>query len=170
MLLQRGACTEVSNISGETAVVIAAQSRHWMIARRLADAKANLEVHPDNDEGLRKTILVLAVEACQWDTVMHLVRRGADLRVRSEGGITMLMWASDRGQDDVVYSMLSARACVNAIDDIGDTALLRACNRNLETTARILWESGAEIDDALNRTRCFPMQQLLSTWSLSGDG
>lgn len=71
-----------------------------------------------------------------------------DLRSRSHEGVTPLMLASLRGEDDVVAALLEAGVPVHALDDEGSHALWYACLAGAPATILRLVEAGIEIDHA----------------------
>jgi ankyrin repeat protein len=87
-----------------------------------------------------------------------LLKKGADVNVRTEGGSTPLMIASRDIRLDVVKLLLDNYADVNATDKEGETALMEVCNfdgtvgaRGDRTTqqiaiAKLLLAKGAKID------------------------
>eukprot|EP00931_Biecheleriopsis_adriatica_P091740 TRINITY_DN65623_c0_g1_i1.p1 TRINITY_DN65623_c0_g1~~TRINITY_DN65623_c0_g1_i1.p1 ORF type:complete len:238 (-),score=48.78 TRINITY_DN65623_c0_g1_i1:151-864(-) len=164
-LMEHKAQLEARSEDGQTALIAAAKQRHWMAVRRLAEARANLEA-VDSSRGAKPVLLHVA-ETSQWDTLVHLAKNGANLEVRGQGGRTVLMFAAECGLDDVAWWLLRCRANADAEDDKGETALLRSCNRQLEGMMRVLWEGGASVEKAVEKSRIPAMAVLLRRWSAS---
>ncbi|CAE8621355.1 unnamed protein product, partial [Polarella glacialis] len=170
-LLQRHARLEVRGDDGETALAAAAREKQWQVLqgpqsapagrRRLAEARADLEA--SQWDAISQSACLCLGEA--KDTMLHLAKHGANLEVAGNGGRTVLMLVADCGQDDVAWTLLQCRACPNATDDKAETALLRACNRQLTGMMRILWEGGASIESAVRQSRIPAMGVLLRRWS-----
>lgn len=92
-LLELRADVDLVGGDGARPLAAAVAERQWMIARRLADARADLEdLRVPGDD--RPLLLRLAAES-QWDTLVHLARSGADVCAREPSGLTM--GASVRG-------------------------------------------------------------------------
>lgn len=76
-----------------------------------------------------------------------------DPEVSLDRGRTALMYASDSGHEEMVNTLLSAGASVNAITPHGGTALMHAAFNNHVRIAQSLIERGADIDfSSLNGT------------------
>lgn len=174
-LAEARAALEAQGEDGRTALVAAAAEHQWMVVRRLADARANLEAERGKQSDLAggkeaaepgdvRQVLLRAAEALQWDTVVHLARRRADVCARGTGGRTALLYAAENGQEDAVWTLLKAAADPDAPDNNGDTPLLLACNRQLEGVMRLLLEAGADAGDAITRLQNPFIRQFLQEW------
>lgn len=151
---------------GLTALIAAARQQSWMVVRRLAEARANLDAVESSDaKQSPKPVIVRLAETSQWDTLIHLARHGANLEVRGQAGRTVLMYAAECGLDDVAWWLLQCRADPNAEDERGETALLKACNRQLESFMRVLWEGGAGVEIPVQKSRIPAMARLLQKWN-----
>ncbi|CAL1151863.1 unnamed protein product [Cladocopium goreaui] len=151
---------------GLTALIAAARQQSWMVVRRLAEARANLDAVESSDaKQSPKPVIVRLAETSQWDTLIHLARHGANLEVRGQAGRTVLMYAAERGLDDVAWWLLQCRADPNAEDERGETALLKACNRQFEGFMRVLWEGGAGVEIPVQKSRIPAMARLLQKWN-----
>eukprot|EP00439_Symbiodinium_sp_Y106_P067382 s2320_g11.t1 len=161
-LIDSRASLELRSVDGQTALLAAARHQHWMALRRLAEALADPNVVENKSA---KPVILRVAETSQWDTLIHLARHRADLEVRGQGGRRVLMFAAECGLDDVAWWLLQSRANPDAQDDKGETALLKACNRQSEGLMRILWEGGANIEVAIKKSRIPAMSRLLRQWS-----
>mmetsp|Transcript_81399 Transcript_81399/g.264232 ORF Transcript_81399/g.264232 Transcript_81399/m.264232 type:complete len:1004 (-) Transcript_81399:1238-4249(-) len=168
-LVECRAALEARDDAGSTALAAAAAERQWMAVRRLADACADLEVlvlggGAGGGGDCCRTALLRAAEIGQWDTVLHLARRSADVRARGVAGRTALMYAAECAQEDAVWTLLRCQADVDAKDDKGDSALVLACHRQLDGMMKVLWEGGASVEDDIPRVRNPVMKRLLQEW------
>ncbi|CAJ1349785.1 unnamed protein product [Effrenium voratum] len=161
-LVEQRAELEARSKSGQTALLAAARQQSWMVVRRLAEVRADLDAVETADA---KPVILHLAETSQWDTLIHFARHGSNLEVRGQAGRTVLMYAAECGLDDVAWWLLKCQADPNAEDDKGETALLKACNRELEGFMRILWEGGAHIETAVKQSRIPAMSKLLRRWS-----
>ncbi|CAE6952477.1 unnamed protein product [Symbiodinium sp. CCMP2456] len=130
-LIDCRASLELRSVDGQTALLAAARHQHWMALRRLAEALADPNVVENKTA---KPVILRVAETSQWDTLIHLARHRADLEVRGQGGRRVLMFAAECGLDDVAWWLLQSRANPDAQDDKGETALLKACNRQFAPT------------------------------------
>ena len=77
--------------------------------------------------------------------VQALIDHGADPDAAHGDGMTGLLWAAERGHEDVARALLAAGAEVDAHTRIGSyTALHLASRRGHATLARLLLEAGAD--------------------------
>jgi len=102
------------------------------------------------------TPLLLAIDGLRSRIALLLIERGADVNTETfdPGGKerTALMWASEKGLDDVVRALLAKGAPVNARNDVGETALLvgaqsfQSFGKNQAAVVKTLLEAGADIE------------------------
>ena len=74
------------------------------------------------------------------------IKAAVDLNVASKDGKTALMWASERGHEDVVRVLVDARADVDAANERGETALMYAAEGGHEGAARLLIDARADVN------------------------
>jgi hypothetical protein len=72
-----------------------------------------------------------------------LVERGANVNVRALKETTPLMYAAFEGHSEIVHTLLSAGARVNAVNSDGRTALGNAMMKCHAEVAAMLREAGA---------------------------
>jgi len=105
------------------------------------------------------TAFLLAAKAADVDVMRLLLAHGADPRINTEENITPLMaaagiaWASnqDRASEAQVLSAVKLlveeqHADVNAISDLGETAMHAAAYRGANSVVQYLFEKGANLD------------------------
>ena len=78
--------------------------------------------------------------------VETLVNAGADVNVKGCDGITPLMYAAERAQDETVGVLIKAGADVNEEDDVGMNPLLRAVMGQSRRCVERLIEAGAAVN------------------------
>ena len=66
--------------------------------------------------------LIRAAEDGRLDLVRNLLKAGANPNAKSDGDVTVLMWAAARGHVEVVKVLLEAGADPSIKDDDGKTA------------------------------------------------
>jgi ankyrin repeat protein len=113
--------------------------------------------------------LLLAALEGHLDVVEHLVNAGAVLKQNTRAylkkhlpalthvdstvdgltGFTVVMAAAARNRTSVLEWILSKTTEIDAVDSLGNTALMYAVRRNFETCTRILLEDGASPNQAI---------------------
>ena len=122
-----------------------------------------LEIHPQDvnaSDEHHKIPLHAAVNKQHADTLLLLLERGADVEFRSSNGQTPLYLASSRGHTNIVQSLISHSADLNAeCDDIYGpwqvvwTPLLVATRNGRLEVVRVLLESGADTNHQDNLSK-----------------
>ena len=92
-----------------------------------------------------------AVVAGHSALVTGLLKNGADGNARDATGATLLMMAADSGNLEVVKALLAARVDVNAVDERGWGALMKAVynaelDRGFPDVVQALIDAGANIE------------------------
>ena len=95
------------------------------------------------DEG-EYLALIYASAKGHTEALKTLVEAGADVNVKSQDGVTILMIASGKGHTEIVESLLEAGADVNVKDEDGDTALIFASRWGHTEVVKALLEAGAD--------------------------
>lgn len=82
------------------------------------------------------------------ELVQAAIKTGADVKARTEIGMTALMWAAEYNQNpEVITALIKAGADVNARDKYGVTALMCAAHKNKNPkTITALIEAGTDIN------------------------
>jgi ankyrin repeat protein len=147
-------CTRVKAASQNQALCVAASKGDTVAVERLlrrgADPNAVGSIgNPDcncEDNPSPAPALILAIyqtsghHAEHLDTVVALVRAGADVNARADAGLTALMWASS---PRMVKFLLAHGAQVNLRDDHGYTALDHQAGLAGQEIDRVLKQAGA---------------------------
>ncbi len=122
-LVREGADVEQRDVRGRTPLIVAAFKGESAAVKALIDAGANLNAldHDSYDA------LTIAGVAGDVPLVKLLLAAGANARaITSPYGGTALIASAHRGHVQVVEALLSARAPVNHVNNLGWTALIEA--------------------------------------------
>ncbi len=90
----------------------------------------------------REKRLIRAAEDGRLDLVRNLLEAGANRNAKSDGDVTVLMWAAARGHAEVVKILLESGAEPNAKTRRGRTAIEIAMQENQDHVAALLRENG----------------------------
>ena len=164
-LIRSGANVNAANDIGATALWAASLNGSASIVERLLAAGAN----PNAPLLSGETPLMVASRAGQTAAVAALLAKRADPNARGPRGQTALMWAVAQKHSDVVRALVAGGADVHVrseswtqmmavpphglpeynrlIPQGGDTALMFAARAGDEVSARLLVESGADVND-----------------------
>ncbi|KID95301.1 Pfs, NB-ARC and Ankyrin domain protein, partial [Metarhizium majus ARSEF 297] len=152
LLAERGACIDIRDRDGRTALLWAAENGHEAVVRLLLERSANTEVTDNNQE---QTALLCAAKNGHEAVVRLLLEKGADIKAKDRRGQTSLSYAAENGHKAVVRLLLKKGADIEAIDDYhGQTALSWAAKNGHEAMAELLLKKGAKLEarDASNST------------------
>lgn len=140
-LLAAGADFHLRANDGETALMKACYVGHNEIVDQLLKAGAIVN---DNDyDG--ESPLALAATKGHVAIVQKLLQAQADPRVRTKGGWTPLIAAATNGHGSVV-SMLLPVSSIDAIDDRGRTALMKAATYGYQDCVQSLVDAHADLN------------------------
>ena len=90
----------------------------------------------------REKGLIRAAEDGRLDLVRNLLQAGANPNAKSDGDVTVLMWAAARGHVEVVKALLESGAEPNARTRKGRTAIDVATQEGHDHVASVLRENG----------------------------
>ncbi len=90
----------------------------------------------------REKGLIRAAEDGRLDLVRNLLQSGASPNAKSDGDVTVLMWAAARGHVDVVKALLESGAEPDARTRKGRTALEIAGQEGHDCVAALLRKNG----------------------------
>ncbi len=143
-LLTNGAAADAADAAGMTPLHKAAAFERPALAALLLAHGASVEAMASKYGGVTLAPLHLAAEAGHVATLDVLLRRGANVNVRSGGAnrVTPLHMAAARGQMAAVRALLKAGADVNARDLRGQTPLRWAEVAEREAVADLLRLNG----------------------------
>ncbi|XP_026574955.1 neurogenic locus notch homolog protein 1 [Pseudonaja textilis] len=134
--------------TGETALHLAARYARSDAAKRLLEASANANIQ----DHMGKTPLHAAVSADAQGVFQILIRnRATDLDARMHDGTTPLILAARLGVEGMLEDLISCHADVNAVDDLGKSALHWAAAVNNMDAALALLKNGANKDMQNNK-------------------
>ncbi|XP_066274604.1 B-cell lymphoma 3 protein homolog [Branchiostoma lanceolatum] len=145
MLVLAGACADLQDRNGQTAVHLACQRASMTCLHTLITCtKHQLDLDIRNYEGL--TPLHIAVNTGNKDVVTFLVESGADVEATDgKSGRTALFYAVEGNQEDIVEYLLRAGAKVNSQCYAGNTPLHTASGRGQQGMVKMLIKHGADI-------------------------
>jgi ankyrin repeat protein len=173
-IVERGANTEISNISGETPLFIAVKANTPSTVKTLLDAGASLTgrdalgntalhtaVRSNAPEAMEtlldarinidaynlygQTPLHDAVRLGIYDAQVILVRRGANSEVRDNDGNTPLLLAVRMGNYRAAEHLITAGGDINTRNNAGDTALHLTVRDERSDLVALLLQNGAQI-------------------------
>ncbi len=166
LLLRAGANVNAATDLGVTPLWTASVNGNVALVRKLLEAGAN----PNAALLLGETPVMAAARAGKTEVVDLLLAKGADANAHAARGQTALMWAVAQKHPDAVKALLAHGADVEARSDAwsqvmavpphgypeynraiphgSDTALLFAARVNDLTSAKLLIEAGAKVNDA----------------------
>ncbi|XP_063401148.1 serine/threonine-protein phosphatase 6 regulatory ankyrin repeat subunit B-like [Mytilus trossulus] len=152
MLLQAGASLKSKTIYEEIPLHIALRCRIRNNQKYLDNIRALLKYSTDvNFPDKQKTFpLNIAAKCCTCDIIMKLMSLGADIASKDIDGNTSLHYHMDATlfDKDVVAALLNSGADMNAVNNIGETVLIRHIRKSNRTsnpnTVQFLLDHGAD--------------------------
>lgn len=129
--------------TGETALHLAARYSRSDAAKRLLEASADANIQ----DNMGRTPLHAAVSADAQGVFQILIRnRATDLDARMHDGTTPLILAARLAVEGMLEDLINSHADVNAVDDLGKSALHWAAAVNNVDAAVVLLKNGANKD------------------------
>lgn len=139
MLLSRGADVNARDYHGKTALMLA--NEHPRIVRRLIHGAADVHIADQDDQ--------TATMGASAHSARLLLNSGANANVENRWGQTPLTLAIDRDATDAAEVLLSRGADPNRPNQFGETPFMRAIRNSQWQGARLCWEYGGRVDNAL---------------------
>jgi len=140
-LLKAGADPNAALWTGETPVMVCAHTGNVETVKLLLSHGADPNAK-ETQQG--HTAVMRAVAEKHPEVVRALIDRGADVRARSKGGFTALLFASQQAEIASAKMLLAAGADVNEKTPKNGTALVLAAASGREQFAIFLLENGAD--------------------------
>ena len=142
VLIDAGADIEAKDKKGFSPLLRASILGKFAIVKMLVEAGADVRV--TNNRG--DTCLILAAISGHTETVRYLAGlKDVDVNHALNNGHTALHWAVHEGPPDVVQVLIDAGADMEAKDDRGRSALLRASISGKIAAVKMLVEAGAGV-------------------------
>ena len=121
------------------------EQKNFVVADLLLKYMPSMINYVPNNVLVTFTALHRACQAAQLDVVDFLVKRGADINIKTIGDVTPLIYAFC--DFDIVQRLLAEPTIrVNAVDDYGNSALHRAARFAQPEIAQILLRAGAVVN------------------------
>ncbi len=165
-LLSSGAKATVRDEYGTTPLMYAASSNGDPEVTKLLLA-SGAKVNDLDDYGYSALMFVFYNE--NPDALYPVLRKaGADPSVRGNDAVTPLMLAAQYGRLEIAKALIADGAKVNAVDDLGKTALIYACENNGDDSLiAALLDAGADILP-IDETGMSARDYAADNWNLEG--
>jgi ankyrin repeat protein len=144
-LLDAGADANLPRTTGETPLMTAARTGAVAIVTALVARGAAVDAREPAQE---QTALMWAISEKHPAVVRLLIDRGADVRARSKGGFSPILFAARAGDIESTRALLAAGADVNDAARDGSSVLIVATVRGHTELALELLDRGADPNSA----------------------
>jgi ankyrin repeat protein len=130
----------------------ASAGRHKLISLLVRSGADINEIHPHNAETpliaasgfIKEGLEVIGATPSDYESVVkELIKAGADLNRKDNGGQTALIAATSRRHQTIARDLIEAGADLNAFDNCGNTALMEAAKNGDQLIVETLLRSGA---------------------------
>jgi ankyrin repeat protein len=92
--------------------------------------------------------LATLIQAGDTKLALQQIQAGADVNRAQPDGTTPLIWAANRGEDEIAEALIAKKADVNATNQFGSTPLTEAARAGNARLAKMLLDAGAKVDSA----------------------
>ncbi len=138
-LLSQGADVTFENADGFTVLMIAAQKGNLQMVESLITTRKYNQTELNN-------ALIFAGNSGGLNLVKYLLSNGANIKAKTDGGMTVLMTAVESGNLDLVKYLLSKGANLKAKTDDGTTVLMFAAEKGNLELVKYLILKGVDIN------------------------
>ena len=145
MLIQNGADIQARDCNGLTVLHLASRNSNQEVVEFLLNLN---EIFVNALNNCNQTPLMRACyDGGRLDNIKMLIRNGADIQASSSNGLTVLHFASQLSNQEVVEFLLNLNEIsVNATDNSNQTPLMRACIKGGRLdNIKMLIQNGADI-------------------------
>lgn len=147
VLIQKGACLDMVNIYGKTALMRAVDSRRWALAKLLIEKGADPNLRDGQGElALHKMWYTDEDEIATVSLARTLVKKCLHLEAQNQFGSTPLHLAAGKGLAKLVRLLLETGADTEATDHQGKRPLLLAVTSLRLQAVETLLEFGAKVE------------------------
>jgi uncharacterized protein len=146
LLIEKGVDIEAKTKTGETPLILAAESGMDSTVQMFLDRGANIEATADGDGA---TALLRAIRASRTKAVKAiqvLLERGANIEAADVEGDTALNLAVMYSNEEIVKLLLAKGANIEAQNNEGRTPLMCAVVKGRHKNLEILLDSGANVE------------------------
>ncbi|CAL1531594.1 unnamed protein product [Lymnaea stagnalis] len=144
ILISAKCSLNLANSRGHTPLYCVSQAGNATMVKQLLKAGAD----PDWGDYVLKTPLMAAAEAGHLDVVNALLEGGADVNRQSRTGRTAAYEAASSGHNNILLSLVKYKANLNLSTTKGITPLLEAISSNHTGAAKIIIQSGCDVNQA----------------------
>ena len=138
-LLETGISVDFQYDPKNTLLAQAAKDDEWLFVIDLLKAGANPNVKIDG----QKPVIVQAIIRGQVEVLKLLIKSGASVNVKY-GDKRPILYASRQNRKDVIELLIENGACLEVVDEDGDTPLMTAVRMKFHTLSIFLLEKGAD--------------------------
>ena len=144
LLISHGAKLDDMDATGRTALRLSCQANNLEVAKVLIESGADMTIRDDQDQNALNDAILFE----NLDIVNLLLSKGLNLDDRNMGegysGKTALMYAIDKGNINIINTLLNYGANVNIKTKNGNTALMIAEKKGDQEIINLLLKAGAK--------------------------
>lgn len=140
--IRRGTNLNVKTKNGHTPLMYAVYYKNEEITKQLINAGVDLDCLSVHHQESAASLALKANSQSIWNL---LIDAGANVNVQNSLGVTMLIIAAIKGDNEIIRKLIKNGADINLQDIYGYTPLMYAISSNKSEAAEILINSGADI-------------------------